>query len=63
MNYDITSILYDDTFREYSSDYNIKCDYIDIDSLFNKGGRRMCHFLKPKPKVNKGTHLKKELQV
>ena len=36
MNYDITSILYDDTFREYSSDYNIKCDYIDIDSLFNK---------------------------
>ena len=36
MNYDITSILYDDTFREYSSKYNIKCDYIDIDSLFNK---------------------------
>ena len=28
-----------------------------------KGGRRMCHFLKLKLKVNKGTQLKKELQV
>ena len=28
-----------------------------------KGGRRKWHFLKPKLKVNKGTQLKKELQV
>ena len=31
--------------------------------VIQRGGGRMCHFLKPKLKVNKGTQLKKELQV
>lgn len=35
-NFDLTSILYDSIFREYCNDYNISCDYIDIDSLFDK---------------------------